>query len=381
MIKPYVMTNHAKERKSEFFPRVNLVKDFETVTNCSSEEIYDLKNTKAYKTIKKSKKDNIKFFKTKAGMYLIVEQRTQRNGKTRNFIITIIDLLNPMSSFMSHSFKRQMIRESHNLQETSKLSPLELRERKKIKTNGRKAKRKIKGQSNEAIHRVVDKLNERKDTNGFVFSSLDFHPMDGALMLSNANNMIQQRNQLLELAKKNTEALEQGSNDAIANSACKTLSVLNKIYLKNNLHRLLASQLRDGDAKICMLKEYSILIDSLTKSLSVVSKKGRLLKESRIDSAKNFLTLLLDFKGLSKEFDQSVALFGESVVDTQMNLIRKDIKKNNDIYAAPLRKAIRLIEDFNIDSREKELQKMKKAHDIIMDSGFIKLSANACFVD
>jgi hypothetical protein len=282
---------------------------------------------------------------------------------------------------MSHSFKRQMIRESYNLKETSKLSPLELRERKKIKTNGRKAKKKIKGQSNEAIQRVIDKLNERKDTNGFVFSSLDFYPMDGVLMLSNANNMIQQRNQLLELAKKNTEALEQGTSDAIIGSACKALAVLNKIYLKNKLHRLFASHLRDGDAKIWMLKEYSILIDSLTKSLSVVSGRGRALKESHIESAKNFLILLLDFKGLSKAFDQSVALFGEAVVDTQMNLIRRDIKKNNDVYAAPLRKAIRLIEDFNIDSREKELQKMKKAHDSIMDSGFIKLSANACFAD
>ena len=189
-------------------------------------------------------------------------------------------------------------------------------------------KAKIKNEFNENIQRAVDKLNERKDTDGFIFSSLDFHLIDDGLMLSNANNMIQQRNQFLELAEKNNNAQIQGTNDAIAGAACKALTVLNKIYLKNTEHRLFASHLRDGEAKIWLLKEYSVLLKSLTKSLSIISERGRVLKKPNIEAATNFFKLLLSFKEISEEFDKSIALFGEAVIDIKMNLIKKDIEKN-----------------------------------------------------
>lgn len=123
----FLMTDHAKKRKDEYFSHLILSEEFYSAKSCSKNEVTDLKSTPSFKSIKSSHKSNIQYFKTKSDMYMVTEAKIQKNGKTINVVITLIDLLKENTSKVDGDFKKHMLKEEHRLRVASEKQPITIK--------------------------------------------------------------------------------------------------------------------------------------------------------------------------------------------------------------------------------------------------------------
>lgn len=375
MLKPYVMTNHAKDRKKEFFPKVNLIKDFETVTNCSKEEIADLKNTQAYKNVKESKRSSIKFLKTRAGMYLIVEKRKLQNGGFRNFIITIIDLLNPSDSFISSSFKKQMIRAEYELEQSSKRMP-----NRRKNSKPKKVLNVSESIGESSLKRFMHKINAHPDCGDIVFVSEDFHIIDNNQIKSNVNNMLKQKQRLLDLAKRVDKSVQTSDIQGVF---CNVIKCMNRICEKTTVHPLLVGFMVDGENKTKIIESHSVLLEALSNSLMEMIKVGKEIPDTHVTSAKNFFDLMTRFKEHSSVADQRLAAYGEQIVKMEELKLNKKVTEGTEIYLAELKRTNSIMKSLETEHRilfeEEFVSKLNNAIQTISDSGQVGLEADLCF--
>lgn len=325
MIKPYVMTEHAKERKKEFFPRVNLVKDFDTVTSCTSDEIYQLKNTKAYKQVKESKKSSICFFKTKMGMYLVVDKKPNGIERTINFIITIIDLKKNEVSFIDNDFKKVAIKSAYELEQQNKHLSSHLR--------------------------VIKDLNQNASLRGFSFHENDFISNKTKEIKFNGNKLIQQRSSLMGARAGLLRGMSSGSNlnNLMINALKSGKDTYKKQTKKEGKEGLRTKALTNGNAKAWFLSEYSKYLKSLSEGFKRLISKGEMLSKSDLDVGFNIYEKWLEEKGTSKEFDAQLKKLIHQLVLSDVLCLKLSIELNEEIYSAYLRKTLSFVNDLKND--------------------------------
>lgn len=147
--RPFIYTNHAKQRLDEHFPGLTIKKSTKKITNCNKIEINELRSTKAFKSLKQGKRTKFHFYKNELGAYFICEAKPQASddNKFSNVIVTVISPEAQSNSFIDDDFKKQMIEAEYRLKESSALSQNEA-----IKKEPKKKKKKTKSKPKQAVY-------------------------------------------------------------------------------------------------------------------------------------------------------------------------------------------------------------------------------------
>lgn len=139
----FELTIHARERMEEHFPSIRFRKEVKSVSYCTREEVYRLKQSESYKKIKKGEKFRYNFYKTKNNVYLVCETKKQRSGAFFNIVITVINLSKTDYSMEDYLFNRAAMEASYRLEKAEEKRELE-KLLKDINPNKKKKKKKKK---------------------------------------------------------------------------------------------------------------------------------------------------------------------------------------------------------------------------------------------
>lgn len=347
------MSNHARRRQSEFFSDVDVDESFKLAVNCSKEEVTGLKNSPSFKRLKASDKKARKYLKTPCEtIYFVCSEKVSKSGVRNQVIVTLIDLHNENPSFISDSFKKEMIVKSFELEEKSKKP----KEKKVIKDNdfSREGVSSIKTLF-EGQKRLLTKIKMINDKQ-FLSKNLKYHAFDTKrytyttemlLKINKVANKVESIYSLIESLKDESLNKNQRRNlkDTLKGTSLSVIKVLKTYHFELDFI--------DGSdtcktkkifykffAKIINTVDYA-LFDVLEKDLEQESKKNRKELEKIIDFFK-------PYKDLHPEVKNALSNLSIKMIGREKNEVLNLIKKRDSgemVYSSNLRQLIRNIDD------------------------------------
>lgn len=176
--KRFIYTNHANERFELRFSYLDKKKETLNLSYCNKDEVTKMQSTKAYKNIKKSRRTKFNYYKSKNGVYFLCEVKPQNKEKTifANVIVTVIDFLEDDSSFITDSFRKEMIEGAYRLEKASKLTNHEKKdnEPKKTKKKKNKKKKNIEIVNEDGVYNNKTNKKFKKINNALKYKNIDF---------------------------------------------------------------------------------------------------------------------------------------------------------------------------------------------------------------
>lgn len=402
-----IISNHARRKSENEFSNLNVKKVFETVVNCSKEEITSLKNTPSYKRMKASDKKNVFYKKTPSeDVYFVCTSKTQKTGERKSIVITLIDLKKEDPSFISSEFLIESKKRVFELKEISKQLPSS-KKSKKRKGMLRPNYEGVKDESClfEGQKILLTKLKNFNDTSelNYKFKLSDFNLKDH----TSSRNLLKAINHLVE-RKKGLKKIEKKLDEEF--SEIKNIESKKLKKIRMDIYSMLSSILvnvaiiENGKPKIeldCFTVKkassglrtevYNLFADVLFSMVSCLNKIGFVFKTTQTSEKiyKNLeMTLFAfsEFKNKNDKLDEALSLFAEKLLPydkkKMLDFIEVVNKESEILYLRPIESEV---EKLNLkltltkkSETKVDIKKMKDFYNIFInkmkDLNTIKLS-------
>lgn len=340
----YVLTTHARKRKEAFFANIKLKEELKSVVRCSNEEVYRLKNTFSYSRIKKSHKPFFTYFKTKSGMYLVCENKTQNNGTMKHIVVTIIDLNSENDSFKSNEFKKEAKEASFKLCEFEKNQAIE--KEKEINNHP----------DRQSFQFLVDKLNQ----SGLFKKNFTFK--------SFLKTEVKQAESRMIIVLEVIEKMKEITSKIESNKSVFFMGKSKKEY-KNELSKLIElNVLMSTDMNLACLSKSGkkIVFDEFipyVNGMSQIASKNN--KKCLFDAQKETFERLNKDEGFSSSFDIVMLNFADSLIECSETIKEQKNKivlfalnKRDKIYLSEIKFQITLMKFFKEKVGDKHDQRL-----------------------
>lgn len=350
-----IISNHAKRKSEKEFVGLDIPKTFETVVNCSKEEVTSLKNTPSYKRMKASDKKKVFYKKTPSeDLYFVCSTKTSKSGQRKDMIVTMIDLKKEDPSFISSDFLIEARRREFELIEASKKQS-----KKSNKKKGKKRPNYEEVKPNTYLlqgqHNLLDKIKQVNDLNlfdyKFKFQDFDVKFHLKSMKMLKMINLLAERKKALVKALNSYEMLKENDSDenkkALRKSKEQLRSMITSILssvseIKDDKHYInlesFTSKKASSGSRKAVYNLFADILFSMSKSVDIL--------ESDEISNKSYINLekALDafgyYRNRNERLTSALSLFSSKIVSydrkKMLDFISIIEKETEVIYLRPI---------------------------------------------